>query len=51
MYVCMYGYAYRRAFRYQTESRHGVREWAHDVCEHIFEATPAKVKGHQAKLH
>ena len=52
VYVCMYvcvcvsGYAFRHALRYRAESWHGVRGWAHEVCEHIFEATLPGVKGH-----
>ena len=46
MYVCMSGYAFRHASRYQAESWHGGRGRAHEVCGHIFEVTPSKVKGH-----
>ena len=45
-YVCMYGYAFRRALRYQAESWHGGRGRAHEVCGHIFEVTAPGVKGH-----
>ena len=46
MYVSMYGYAFRHALRYRAESLHGGRGLAHEVCGHIFEATPPGVKGH-----
>ena len=39
MYVCMSGYAFRHASKYQAESWHGGRGRAHEVCGHIFEAT------------
>ena len=42
----MYGYAFHRALRYRAESWHGDRGRAHEVCGHIFEATPPGVKGH-----
>ena len=47
-YVSMYGYAFRRALRYGAETWHEDRGRAHDVLEHIFEATPPKVKGQGA---
>ena len=31
------------ASRYGAETWHGGRGWAHEVCGHIFEATPSKV--------
>ena len=43
VYVCMSGYAFRHASRYRAESWHGGRGRAHEVCGHIFEATPSKV--------
>ena len=46
MCICMSGYAFRHALRYRAESWHGGRGWAHEVCGHIFEATPPGVKGH-----
>ena len=46
MGVCMSGYAFRHASRYRAESWHGGRGHAHEVCGHIFEATPPGVKGH-----
>ena len=46
MYVYMSGYAFCHALRYRTESWHGGRGRAHEVCRHIFEATPPGVKGH-----
>ena len=46
MYVCMSGYAFRHASRYRAETWHGGRGRAHEVCGHIFEATPPGVKGH-----
>ena len=46
MGVCMSGYAFRHALRYQAESWHGGRGQAHEVCGNIFEATPPGVKGH-----
>ena len=45
-YVCMSGYAFRRALRYRAETWHGGRGQAHEVCGHIFKATPPVVKGH-----
>ena len=42
----MSGYAFRNALMYRAESWHGGREQAHEVCGHIFEATPPEVKGH-----
>ena len=42
----MYGYAFRRALRYQAESWRGGRGRACKVCGHIFETTPPGVKGH-----
>ena len=47
MYVSMYGYAFRRALRYRAETWHAGRGRAHEVCRHIFKATPPEVKGHQ----
>ena len=46
--VCVYvsGYAFRHASRYRAESWHGGKGWVHEVCRHIFEATPPGVKGH-----
>ena len=44
--VCVSGYAFRHALRYRAESWRGGRGWAHEVCGHIFEATPPGVKGH-----
>ena len=44
--VCVSGYAFRHALRYRAESWHGGRGQAPEVWEHIFEATPSKVKGH-----
>ena len=41
--VCMSavsGYVFRHALRYRVESWHGGRGRAHEVCGHIFEATP-----------
>ena len=46
VYICMSGYAFRHASRYQAESWHGGRGRAPEVCGHIFEVTPSKVKGH-----
>ena len=46
IYVGVYGHAFRRAVRYGAETWHGVRGWGPEVCGHIFEATPPKVKGH-----
>ena len=46
IFVCMYGYVFRRALRYRAETWHGGRGQAHEVCGHIFEATPPGVKGH-----
>ena len=40
------GYAFFHALRYGAETWHGGRGWAHEVCEHIFEATPPGFKGH-----
>ena len=45
-YVCMYGYAFRRALRYPPESWHRGRGRAHEVCGHIFNATPPGIKCH-----
>ena len=46
----MSGYAFRHASRYRAESWHGGRGRgrgrAHEVCGHIFKATPPWVKGH-----
>ena len=39
-------YAFCHAMGYRAESWHGGRGWAHEVCGHIFEATPRGVKGH-----
>ena len=44
--LCVSGYAFRHASRYGAESWHGGRGRAHEVCGHIFEATPPEVKGH-----
>ena len=44
--VCMSGYAFCHALGYRAESWLGGRGWAHEVCGHIFEATPPGVKGH-----
>ena len=46
VYVCMSGYAFRHASRYEAETLHGGRGRAHEVCGHIFEATRPEVKGH-----
>ena len=46
LYVCLSGYAFRHALRYQAESWHGGRGRAHEVCGHIFEATSPGIKGH-----
>ena len=48
MYGSMYGYAFRRALRCRAESwhGHGGSGRTHEVCGHIFEATPPGVKGH-----
>ena len=46
VYVCMFGYAFRHALRYRAETWHGGRGRAHEVCGHIFVATPPGVKGH-----
>ena len=46
MEVCMYGYVFCRALRYQAESWHGGKGRAHKVCGHIFEATPPGVIWH-----
>ena len=40
MYVCMYGYAFRRALRCRADSWYGGRGRAHEICGHIFEVTP-----------
>ena len=45
VYVCMSGYAFRHALRYRAETGHGGRGRVHEVCGHIFEATPPGVKG------
>ena len=56
MYVCMYvcvcvsGYAFRHASRDRAESWHGGRGRAHEVCGHIFEATPPGVKGQPGSI-
>ena len=42
MYVSMYGYAFRHARG--MELKLGSRAQAHEIWEHIFEATPPKVK-------
>ena len=44
--VFMSGNVFRHALRYRAESRHGGSGRAHEVCGHIFEATPPGVKGH-----
>ena len=44
--VCVSGYAFRHALRYQGESWHGGRGGAHEVFGHILEVTPPRVKGH-----
>ena len=41
----MSDYAFRHALRYRAETWHGGRGRAHEVCGHIFEATPPGVKG------
>ena len=46
MYLSMYGYVFRRALRYRAENWHGGRGRAHEVCGHIFKATPPGVKRH-----
>ena len=46
MCICMSGYAFRHALRYRAESWHWGRGRTHEVCRHIFEATPPGVKGH-----
>ena len=46
VFVCVSGYAFHRSLRYGAETWHGGRKWVHEVQEHIFEATPKKVKGH-----
>ena len=46
MCICMSGYAFCHALRYRAEIWHGGRGRAHEVCGHIFEATPLEVKGH-----
>ena len=44
IYVCMSGYAFRHALGYRAETWHGGRGRAHEVCGHIFEATPPGLK-------
>ena len=44
--VCVSGYAFRHALRYRAESWLRGRGRAHEVCGHIFKATPPGVKGH-----
>ena len=46
----MSGYAFRNALMYRAESWHGGRGRAHEVCGHIFEATPPEVKGHPGSI-
>ena len=46
MRICMSGYAFRHASKYQAETWHGGSARAPEVCGHIFEATPPWVKGH-----
>ena len=43
----MSGYTFRHALRYRAESWHGAWGRAHEVCGHIFEATPPGVIGHE----
>ena len=36
VYVCLNGYVFRRAVRYQAETWQGVKGRAPEVCLHIF---------------
>ena len=44
--VSLSDYVFLHALRYQAESCHGGTGRAHEVCGHIFEATPPGVDGH-----
>ena len=44
----MYSYAFRCALWYEAASWHGGWGWAHEICEHVFKATPPKVKSQVA---
>ena len=47
----MYDYPFRCALRYRAKSWHGGRGRAHEVCGHIFEATPPGITGHPRVNH
>ena len=44
--MCLSGYAFSHALRYEVGTWHGDRGRAHEAQEHIFKVTPPKAKVH-----